>query len=348
MIETAPGATRALVLDGEQVLEAHLARADDPLPVGMIAPARLSDRRHGVVVLDGAEAQLAPVPPDWPEGQTRLVEVQRAGRPDGVRDKQARVIAHPGPARPAPTLAERLDAAGHRVETLGPHGPDRLAAAGWDAVVEEALSGRIDFPGGRLLVAATPAMLVIDVDGSGDLARLAEAAAGAVAALIRRHGIGGPVVVDFPSLAGKGPRGTVDAILAETLPPPFEKTAMNGFGLVQIIRPRRQLSLFEEAARPGFAALELLRRAQRLVGATRIEAPASVIAWLAARQALIADCARATGGPLDLIVRDGPMPTMTNFLTCPRWTTATRLAKRPLPTRFTQPLRCVWARVAQG
>ena len=62
LVEAAPGATRALVLDGDTVVEAHIARADDPLPVGLIAPARLADRRQGVVVLAGAEAQLAPVP----------------------------------------------------------------------------------------------------------------------------------------------------------------------------------------------------------------------------------------------------------------------------------------------
>ncbi len=305
LVEAAPGATRALVLDGDTVVEAHIARADDPLPVGLIAPARLADRRQGVVVLAGAEAQLAPVPADWPEGQTRLVEVLRAGRPDGVRDKQARVVAHDGPARPAPDLATRLATAGHAVTPVPAHGPDVLADSGWDAVVEEALSGRVEFPGGRLLVAPTPAMLVIDVDGTGDLARLAEAAARAVAALIRRHGIGGPVVVDFPSLGGRAPRAVVDTILAETLPPPFERTAMNGFGLVQIIRPRRQLSLIEAVRQPGFAALELLRRAQRLVGPVQIEAQASVIDWLAAHPALIADCVRLTGGTLALQARDG-------------------------------------------
>ncbi len=305
LVEAAPGATRALVLDGDTVVEAHIARADDPLPVGLIAPARLADRRQGVVVLAGAEAQLAPVPADWPEGQTRLVEVLRPARPDGVRDKQARVAAHDGPARPAPDLATRLATAGHAVTPVPAHGPDVLADSGWDAVVEEALSGRVEFPGGRLLVAPTPAMLVIDVDGTGDLARLAEAAARAVAALIRRHGIGGPVVVDFPSLGGRAPRAVVDAILAETLPPPFERTAMNGFGLVQIIRPRRQLSLIENVRQPGFAALELLRRAQRLVGPVQIEAQASVIDWLAAHPALIADCARLTGGTLALQARDG-------------------------------------------
>ncbi|OYZ13862.1 MAG: hypothetical protein B7Y35_08490 [Sphingomonadales bacterium 28-64-96] len=305
LVEAAPGATRALVLDGDTVVEAHIARADDPLPVGLIAPARLADRRQGVVVLAAAEAQLVPVPADWPEGQTRLVEVLRPARPDGVRDKQARVVAHDGPARPAPDLATRLATAGHAMTPVPAHGPDVLADSGWDAVVEEALSGRVEFPGGRLLVAPTPAMLVIDVDGTGDLARLAEAAARAVAALIRRHGIGGPVVVDFPSLGGRSARAAVDAILAETLPPPFERTAMNGFGLVQIIRPRRQLNLIENVRQPGFAALELLRRAQRLVGPVRIEAQASVIDWLAAHPALIADCARLTGGTLALQARDG-------------------------------------------
>jgi hypothetical protein len=305
LVEAAPGATRALVLDGDTVVAAHIARADDPLPVGLIAPARLADRRQGVVVLAGVEAHLAPVPADWPEGQTRLVEVLRPARPDGVRDKQARVAAHDGPARPAPDLATRLATAGHAVTPVPAHGPDVLADSGWDAVVEEALSGRVEFRGGRLLVAPTPAMLVIDVDGTGDLARLAEAAARAVAALIRRHGIGGPVVVDFPSLGGRAPRAVVDAILAETLPPPFERTAMNGFGLVQIIRPRRQLSLIEAVRQPGFAALELLRRAQRLVGPVQIEAQASVIDWLAAHPALIADCARLTGGTLALQARDG-------------------------------------------
>ena len=305
LVEAAPGATRALVLDGDTVVEAHIARADDPLPVGLIAPARLADRRQGVAVLAAVEAQLAPVPADWPEGQTRLVEVLRPARPDGVRDKQARVAAHDGPARPAPDLATRLATAGHAVTPVPAHGPDVLADSGWDTVVEEALSGRVEFPGGRLLVAPTPAMLVIDVDGTGDLARLAEAAARAVAALIRRHGIGGPVVVDFPSLGGRAPRAVVDAILAQTLPPPFERTAMNGFGLVQIIRPRRQLSLIENVRQPGFAALELLRRAQRLVGPVQIEAQASVIDWLAAHPALIADCARLTGGTLALQARDG-------------------------------------------
>lgn len=307
LIEDAPGATRALVLNGDTVVEAHLARADDPLPVGLIAPARLASRAggRGQVVIAGHDALIEQVPADWPEGQTRFVEVMRPARPDGVRDKQARVAVHGGPARAAPDLAERLAAAGHLVRPVSGFGADALADAGWDAVVEEALTGRIDFSGGRLHAAMTPAMLVIDVDGEGDLVRLAEGAAQAVAAMIRRHGIGGPVVIDFPSLQGKAHRAAIDSMLAERLPPPFEKTAINGFGLVQIIRPRRHLSLFEQVRQPGFAALELLRRASRLVGAVTITAAPRTIDWLAARPHLIDETARRTGGRVALVAGEG-------------------------------------------
>lgn len=298
LIEAAPGATRALVLDGETVIEAHLRRSDVALPLGLVAPAQLVRREagHAVVQIAGAEALLIPRPADWHEGQTRLAHVVREARSDGVRDKQARVVAHGGPAAAAPELTVQLA----RHELVSPFGPDRLADAGWDAVVEEAVTGVVDFPGGRLLMAPTPAMLVIDVDGAGDAGRLAEAAARAVAATIRRHAIGGPVVVDFPSLGGRAARSAVDALLAQTLPQPFEKTAMNGFGLVQIIRPRGRLSLLEEARRPGFAALELLRRAMRLTGAVTIIGPPHVHDWLSVRPPLIAALARIIGGRVAL------------------------------------------------
>lgn len=304
LVEAAPGAARALLLNGDIVIEAHLRRSDVALPFGLVAPARLirRDAGHAVVQMEGEEALLSPRPADWHEGQTRLAQVVREARSDGARDKQARVVAHAGPANAAPALADSFE----QPTLVSPFGADRLGEANWDAVVEEAVTGVVDFRGGRLLMAPTPGMLVIDVDGPGDPGRLAEAAAIAVPAAIRRHGITGPVVVDFPSLGGRAARAIVDALLAAHLPNPFEKTAMNGFGLVQIIRPRGRLSLLEEARRPGFAALELLRRAMRLTGAVTISGPPSVHDWLGARPALIAELARITGGRV--AVEPGEMP----------------------------------------
>lgn len=303
LIELAPGAQRGLELAGERVIAAHFARNDESLPLALIAPARLIARngRRGTVAMAGAEAVVEPAPPDWRQGETRLAQVVREAWSDGVRDKQARVALHDGPAQPAPALMERLPGA----SLVLSHGPDRLAAAGWDAVVDEALTGMIDFPGGRLLMSPTPAMLVIDVDGPGDALALAQGAARAVAAAVRRLGLGGPIVVDFPTLGGRAARSAVDAILAQALPAPFEKTAINGFGLVQIIRPRTRRSLVDEVRRPGFAGLELLRRAMRVVGPVAIEAAPAVIDWLQAHPMLVAELARLTGGTVQLTAREG-------------------------------------------
>ena len=307
LIEAAPGAVRALELAGDKVVAAHVARGDEALPLGLVAPARLiaRDGRRATAAIAGAEALVEPAPAEWRQGETRLAQVVREAWSDGVRDKQARVALHDGPVRPAPSLIERLIDRVPGARLVPVHGPDLLAAAGWDAVVDQAVTGQIDFPGGRLLLSPTPAMLVIDVDGPGDAQALAESAARAVAAAVRRLGLGGPIVVDFPTLGGRAARAAVDAILAGALPSPFEKTVINGFGLVQIIRPRTRRSLVDEVRRPGFAGLELLRQAMRLVGPVAIEAAPAVINWLQARPALLAELARLTGGTVQLTPRAG-------------------------------------------
>lgn len=302
LVEAAPGATRALVLAGQRVVAAEIRRDDDPLPVGLVAPARLTarDQRRGTARIAGTQALVEPVPADWHIGQICLAEVTRSARHDGSRAKQARITPHDGPAAAAPGLADQLAAAGHMVVPVNPHGPDRLGAAGWDAVVEEAAGGRVDFPGGRLILVPTPAMLVVDVDGDDDAGPLALAAAAALADAVARLGITGAMVVDFPSVSGRAARGAVDALLAARLPPPFEKTAMNGWGLVQIIRPRGRLSLLEQARVPGFAGLELLRRAMRMAGPVTLRAPLPVVDWLRQRPALCAQAERLCGGRLAL------------------------------------------------
>jgi hypothetical protein len=144
-------------------------------------------------------------------------------------------------------------------------------------------------------------MTVIDIDGPGDPQALAEAAAGAVAAAIRRFDITGSIGVDFPSLEGKAVRVKLGDILDATLPPPFERTAVNGFGFVQIVRPRLRPSFVEAVRAPGFAALELLRRAGRAAPGDRtLTAHPNVITWLEARTELVKALARSLGGEVRL------------------------------------------------
>ena len=136
-------------------------------------------------------------------------------------------------------------------------------SAGSD-LLDEARSGIVSFPGGELRVSLTPAMTLIDVDGQLPPAELAVAGARAAADAIRRHGVGGSIGIDLPTNEGKAARQAAAEAVDVILPKPFERTAVNGFGFLQIVRPRAHASLFELAAdRAPFEARALLRAARR-------------------------------------------------------------------------------------
>ena len=124
----------------------------------------------------------------------------------------------------------------------------------------------------------------------------------AAARAIGRLDIGGSVGIDFPTLGAREARREVDDILDDYLPRPFEKTAINGFGFVQIVRPRPRPSLIELAQRrAGFEARALLRRAAfESPGAKRLVAHPAVIAVLQSKQAWIEALSRQVGGSVGL------------------------------------------------
>ena len=310
LVEHGIGAVRALVVEAGVVIEAHIERADGGPRAGAIHVARLTKilepGRRGIMRLGDAEGLIEPLP-YCPEGGLLRVEVTRAAIHEAGRPRLAKLRNVAGDAgaeakvSQGPGLEARLQAAGHRITPVAAHGDDRLEAAGWGDAVEEARSGHMAFAGGLLTISPTPAMTVIDIDGPGDAAALAVAAAVAVAVAVRRFDLQGSIGVDFPSLEGKAIRTRLGEVLDAHLPPPFERTAINGFGFVQIVRPRLRPSFVEAVRSPGFAALELLRRAARgTAGARVLVAPPPMIGWLAARPALIDSLARLVGGNVRL------------------------------------------------
>ena len=292
----------ALVADG-RIIEARIERHDRGLHVGTIAPARVltvTGREARVRLENGMEALLSP--PAAAEGRTLMVEVIREAIPEPGRAKLARVApaADGVGAGDAPDLLAHIAATPHPVRRLRAHEPDALEAAGWSEVLEEALNGEIAFPGGALRLSPTPAMTLFDVDGSGPIDALAVAAATAVAQAIVRHGIGGSIGVDFPTLGGKAARNAVAAAVDAALPLPFERTAVNGFGFLQIVRRRSRASLPELLrADPAIAAtLALLRSIERIPPGTRprIVVPPAVRRCLDDHPDWTAELARRTGG----------------------------------------------------
>ena len=318
LYEAGIGEERAALVDGNAIVEALIERDDLKLRAGAVMPARLTQilvpGRRGVATMDGGEALIEPLPSGVSGGARLLIVITREAIGERGRPKRARArAAEPGdPPHPAPTLRERLAVSGHPVTSPGLHGADRLEAAGWSELIEEAQTGEIAFDGGALRLSLTPAMTLFDVDGASPAAELACRGAAACAAAIRRLGIAGAIGIDLPTLGSKAERAAAAAAFDAVLPPPFERTAVNGFGFLMLVRRRTRASLPELLADDpiGAAARALMRRAERTAGAgTRtIAAAPAVIAAIAARPDWIDRLAQSCGAPIALRA-DGALPT---------------------------------------
>ena len=302
LYEAGIGEARAALVDDDQIIEAAIELDTEALKVGLVAPARLIELlpdRRGRVMLDGGEALINHLPPGITQGASLTVEILREALPEAGRAKLAKAVPSDLPPCPAPTLYERLAATGLPVCSSRAHEPDALEAAGWSELLDEAVSGEIVFPLGALRLSPTPAMTLFDVDGAPPLDTLAVAAAHAVARAIRRHGIGGSIGIDFPTIAGKWQRNAVAAAIDESLPQPFERTAMNGFGFLQIVRPRPRASIPEilRADPVGAATRAALRTLERTppTASRRHTLPPAVHARLVARPDWLAELTRRTG-----------------------------------------------------
>jgi hypothetical protein len=273
LIEAGIGEDRAILRDGDAILAARVCWRE-VWRAGAVAPARLDHRhpgtRRGAVQLpDGTVALVDSLPPDLTTGAHLMVRLTRAALAETGRYKLAQCRpAGDVPARPAPSLAETLTDTGIAVRQIG--ALDRaFDAAGWSDLIEQAGSGVVDYPGGRLTISPTPAMTLIDIDGPPPLPTLALRAVEPVAAACARFDLGGSVGIDFPGLASRAERQAVDQALDTALAASGwrgERTGMNGFGLVQLVsRLERPSLIARHALYPARAgAHALLRQAERV------------------------------------------------------------------------------------
>lgn len=303
-------ARAALVADGH-ILEAAIEPDDEGPRAGAILPAKLTrivqpGRRAIATLESGEEALVEPPPAGISEGARFLAEIVRAAIPEPGRPKRAtaRTVSADAALAPGPDLLARITATGLPVTRLASVGADRLEAAGWSELLDEAATGEIVFPDGALRLSLTPAMALFDVDGALPPAELAAAGARAAARAIRRMGIAGSIGIDLPTVAGKAERQAAALAFDAELPQPFERTAVNGFGFLQIVRRRTRPSLPEllRGDPAAAAARALLRRAERTpgAGALHLAAAPTVIAAIAARPDWQAALARRRGLPLAL------------------------------------------------
>ena len=302
LVERGIGETRAALVDAGQIVQARV-ELDGAVPLGTVLDAQVkssgqSGRNAIAADSSGTEYLLPRGAPGVGEGGRLNVEITREAIPGSEAWKRPLARVTGEPARGVAPLATRLGAR----EVAFPSPRDELGEAGWAELIEEARSGTVQFPGGELRISPTPAMTLIDVDGYLERDELAVRGAAQAAKAIRRLDIGGSIGIDLPTAGSKAARQAAAAAIDEHLPQPFERTAVNGFGFVQIVRQRVRPSLVELAQdRASFEARALLRRAAfEPAGAKQLVAHPAVIAVLEARGEWLEALGRQLGGQIGL------------------------------------------------
>ncbi|WP_374412910.1 ribonuclease [Novosphingobium colocasiae] len=263
LVEEGIGETRAILVENDQVIAARLDRPGR-LVSGQIEEATLIARAKGatrgtVRFAGGEEALVDGLEPSASEGAPLRVEVTRTAIAETGRLKRAQGRPTTKAVVTAPSLAQRLRREGAPVKVV-----TRFAEDPWPELIAQALDGTFPFAGGALLVTPTPAMTLIDIDGTLPPRALALAAIPPIAAAVGLLDLGGSIGIDFPSLERREDRRAVDEALAAALAHwPHQRTAMNGFGFVQLVarleRPSLIQTLRQDPALAG--ALLLLRQA---------------------------------------------------------------------------------------
>ncbi len=301
LYEEGIGENRAILVEDEDIIAAAIELPGEMRPGSVLAGrlARIAiPGRRGIVATDRGEVMVEPLPAALTQGAKVRVEIVREPIAEPGKAKFAKGRITEEEEREGPSLAERIGSP----RPLRPLGPDLFHEAGWDEVMGEAIEGVIDFGGGELRMSLTPAMTLFDVDGYLPPFELAMAGAEAAAHAIRRLDIGGSIGIDLPTVATRDERLRVVAALDAVLPRPFERTAVNGFGFLQVVRRRERRSLPEliQWDPAGAAARDLLRTAERAVGGCELAASPDVIARLRSEPGWLETLARRIGGPVAL------------------------------------------------
>ena len=297
LVEEGIGEHRAIRLLGDHIVAARIEWPGE-LAAGHVEDAILVSRaagsRRGTARFAGGEEALVDrLPASASVGARLRLEVTRPALGEQRRRKLARARPTPAAPRAAPTLAERLRTDGHTIRIVRD-----FPAGDFAELMAEAFAGEVAFRGGTLQLSPTPAMLLVDVDGTLDPRALALAAVAPLAQAVQRFDVGGSVGIDFPTLADKTARRAVDDALAHSLEGwPHERTGMNGFGFVQLVARLERPSLLHRAAfQPAAtAARMLLRLAERLQGAGAVELSGNPALKPHLRSEFLAELARRTG-----------------------------------------------------
>jgi ribonuclease G len=353
--DAGPGEVRVGLIEGGVLTEFRIIRPRREsalLEAGAHYTARITrriDRRQVLATLGfGDDALIAPCA-ELNEGGLLVAEMLRPPIPEPGRWKRAKLRPVEGAApqaapawhktgdaaelalqRIAPTVDKIICAsaaiANDVMSVIGDSGPSlqidpgAIEDADFDTLIGQAVAGDVPIANGMLSIERTRAMTVIDIDGIGSALALNHAAALEIPRFLRLFDIGGPIGIDFVSLANRADRLTIDGVLGDAAAQlgQHERTAINGFGFCQIIRPRTALSIPEilcgtlvrQLSRES-RAVALLRAVASSVGVgpRHVVASPPIIDVIRAWRDEIDDLRLSLGVPIELV----PDATVTGY-----------------------------------
>lgn len=305
-VDDAPGERRAAKVEHGQIVEIHLQRFGQ-FVVGETGQARIVSKTPAGTYLqsdDGREFSM--------RQQVALAEGGRVGF-----EITRGAIAEPGLVKPAE--AKLLDGISASPVTAAVLWARRFSGTmpthDLSDAFDAALAGVSHTGDATTSFQRTKAGLVFDVDGTGDPLAINMAAATEIARLLRLYQVGAMVMIDFIAVDSKSARQKVAEVFdtaAALDPRSFERTAINGFGMMQVVRPRPMPSVLDQLFGTRIASLSdetqalwLLREASRSTGfgprtittrpavATLLQSPL----W----QPLLAECERLAGASLAVV-----------------------------------------------
>lgn len=281
LYEEGIGENRAMLIDKGRVTKIRIERNFGEFKTpkcGLITKAKLT-KKHGnggfITLDDGGLDDGTAIIKKWPqntgqntgqntEGAIINVEIVRETLYERTRIKPAIAIASERDVRKAPTLRDNILSSQINVRQCYPHEGDIFAQYGWYELTGQAEQSLYNFADGRLIIDIVSAMTVIDVDGDADNLSLAKNAAKAAARAIILYDLQAMIGIDFPALDTKNDRITVAQIFDDAMEGPCERTAINGFGFMQIIMKQQRPSVIALLARNKKAniALDIMRKAE--------------------------------------------------------------------------------------
>jgi hypothetical protein len=256
LIETwrdeAPGERRAALVEARDIVEIHIQR-DAQWVLGECGAGRIDRKTPSgayIIADNGSELLLRSKFSD-PEGAPVNFEVIREAISEPGRSKPPEIMLRNN----LPDFVVQKDALWNaRLSSLGPKMASKSIASGFDvAIAGQSVVGDVTISFQR-----TKAGLVFDVDGIGDAFAINSVAATEITRLLRLYQIGAVAMIDFVSMESKAQRTQISEVFdaASVLDRrPFERTAINGFGLMQVVRARPRPSVLDHLFGTRIAAL---------------------------------------------------------------------------------------------